>query len=152
MIANLSNFYKRFVEYCFCDTPEETKEVPIFLSRPEKIRLILSNARSNAHLYEPSFHLLSILCSVGSIDITPYLKAMKESFLPVIDIIEMSIDNNDDWNELNPGPYWYINENNIHECFMVIEEKLIDIFCEQFSKLLFNNLAYDLSEVRDAKS
>lgn len=109
------------------------------LSKSEKFREIIKLVAANVDSYVPSYHVLNLYANEEVTDLHEAIENYKALYKQAVeDMLKASI-TEEDWDEVNPGPLFYIDEADVQQCFLVIETHLVDSI-----SMVFFNSEFDL--------
>jgi hypothetical protein len=96
------------------------------LTKSEKFRVIIEMIASNIDSYKPSYHVMTLYSDEGFTDLHEALENYKVLYgKSVQDMMEVAV-SDEDWDETDPGPLFYVDETDVNQCFLVIETHLME--------------------------
>lgn len=96
------------------------------LTKSEKFRAIIEMAASNIDSYVPSYHVLTLYANEGVVDLHEAMQGYMGLYKQAVEeMMEVAIAE-EEWDETDPGPLFYVDETDAHQCFLVVETHLIE--------------------------
>lgn len=95
------------------------------MTQLEKLRFIAQKVKDNINSYEPSYHVYVFYYDNKVSDLPGYIIKFKEAVSLTCDFILQAEVEDHEFNDINPVPLFYVNEESLTECFSVIENQTV---------------------------
>jgi hypothetical protein len=102
------------------------------LTKSEKFHAVIETVASNIDSYVPSFHVYTLYAGEDVADLFEAVEKYKALYVQAVNEMREVALQDEDWDETNPGPMFYIDEKDVHQCFSVAESYLLESISMSF--------------------